>query len=171
MIGIDVVEGRGRLVQDEQLDVLGQRLRDLHQLLLADADVHHPGDRVLVQADPLQQSGGGGVGLVPVDDAAAGALVAEEDVLGDGQVRAQRQFLVDDDDAALFALPDVGELADLAVEVDLAGVGAVRVHPGQHLHQRRFAGAVLAADGVDLLPTHRQADVLQRLHAGEFLGY
>ena len=49
-------------------------------------------------------------------------------------------------------------------------VGAVRVHPRQHLHQRRLAGAVLAADRVDLAAAHRQVDVLQRLDAGEGLG-
>ena len=67
-----------------------------------------------------QQLGGLGVGPVPVDQAAAGPLVAEEDVLGDRQVRAERQLLVDDDDAALLAVADAGELARLAVEDDLA---------------------------------------------------
>ena len=36
--GVLVVQGRGRLVEDQQLDVLGQRLGDLDQLLLADAE-------------------------------------------------------------------------------------------------------------------------------------
>ena len=36
------LQARGRLVEDQQLDLLGQRLGDLDQLLLADAEV---GDR------------------------------------------------------------------------------------------------------------------------------
>ena len=39
VLGVALVERRGRLVEDEQLDVLGQRLGDLDELLLADADV------------------------------------------------------------------------------------------------------------------------------------
>jgi hypothetical protein len=77
---------------------------------------------------------------------------------------------MDDHDPALLAVPDAGEGAGLALEDDLAVVGAVRVHPGEHLHQRRLAGTVLAADRVDLAAAHRQVDLLQRLHAGEGLG-
>ena len=40
--------------------------------------------------------------------------------------------------------------AGLALEEDLALVAAVRVDAAEHLHQGRLAGAVLAADGVDL---------------------
>ena len=45
----------GGLVEDEQLDVLGQRLGDLDQLLLADADVLDLGVGVLVEPDPGEQ--------------------------------------------------------------------------------------------------------------------
>ena len=45
--GVLVVQRRRRLVEDEQLDLLGQRLGDLDELLLADADVDDLGDRVV----------------------------------------------------------------------------------------------------------------------------
>ena len=90
--------------------------------------------------------------ITPAD----GVLVAEEDVLGDGQHGHQREFLVDDPDAAPLAGPDVLEVAGPAVEDDLAVVAAVRVDPAEHLHQRRLAGAVLTADGVDLAAAHRR---------------
>ena len=48
----------------------------------------------------------------------------------------------------------------LAVVDDLAVVAAGRVDPGQHLHQRRLAGAVLTADRVDLAAADVQGDVL-----------
>ena len=61
--GVVVVQRGGRLVQDEQLHVLGQRLGDLDQLLLADAELADRGRRVLVEADPAEQLGRVGVGL------------------------------------------------------------------------------------------------------------
>ena len=70
-VGVVVVERGGRLVEDQQLDLLAERLGDLDQLLLADAEVLDRGERVLPQADPGQQLDGPVVGLVPVDDAAA----------------------------------------------------------------------------------------------------
>ena len=39
VLAVVFVQGRGRLVQDQQLDVLAQRLGDFDQLLLADAQV------------------------------------------------------------------------------------------------------------------------------------
>src|SRR6185312_10888526 len=67
-------------------------------------------------------------------------------------------------------VPDTVEADRGAVEDDLAVVAAGGVDAGEHLHQRRLACAVLAADRVDLAPADRQAHVLQRLDAGEGLG-
>src|SRR5665648_779094 len=103
-----------------------------------------------------------GVGPVPVDDAVRGALVAQEDVLGDRQVGAQRELLVDDHDAVVLAVPDPAELDRLALEGDLAVIGAVRVHPGENLHQGGLACPVLPADRVNLPRADRERDVLQR---------
>ena len=170
MIGVLVVEGRGRLVEDEQLHALRERLRDLDELLLADADVLDLGGRVLFQADTREELLRLLVGLVPVDEAERALdLVVEEDVLGDRQVRAERQLLVDDDDALRLAVAQVVEVHGLVFEDDLALVGAGRVDAREHLHEGRFAGAVLAADGVDLAALDLERDVLQRLDAGERL--
>ena len=46
----------------------------------------------------------------------------------------------------------------LAVEQDLAGVGPVQ--PGQDVHQRALAGAVLAEQGVDLAGAQVEVDVV-----------
>ena len=85
-------------------------------------------------------------------------------------MRHQREFLVDDDDAFLLAVMDAGETALLALVADVAVVAAVRIDAGQHLHQRRLAGAVLADDGVDVAALDHQVDVLQRLDARKRLG-
>ena len=58
VLAVALVErGRG-LVEDQQLDVLGQRLGDLDQLLLADADVADERVGVLVEAHAGQQLDG-----------------------------------------------------------------------------------------------------------------
>ena len=56
---------------------------------------------------------------------------------------------MDDADAEVFAIADALEMALLALEKDRAFIAALRIDPAQHLHQRRFARAVLANDGVD----------------------
>ena len=53
-----VVEGRRRLVEDEEAHVLRQRLGDLDELLLADADVHDPSLGSLAQPDAGQEVAG-----------------------------------------------------------------------------------------------------------------
>ena len=171
VVGVLVVEGRGGLVEDEQLDALRQRLGDLDQLLLADADVADLGGRVLLETDAGEELRGLLIGLVPVDEAERALdLVVEEDVLRDGEVGTQSELLVDDDDALGLAVADVAELDHLVLEDDVALVGAVRIDPGEHLHQGGLASPVLAADRVDLATRDLEGDVLQGLDAGEGLG-
>src|SRR5690606_33935500 len=134
-------ETGGGLVEDEELDFLRQRLGDFDQLLLAHADIGDQRVGVLVEADFLQERPGAVAGLVPVDHAAGGALVAQIDVLGDRQQRHQRQLLVNDDDALLLAVADGFEVLFLALIDDLAFIGAVWIDPREHLHQGGFAGA------------------------------
>ncbi len=111
VLGVAVVERRGGLVEDEQLHVLRERLRDLDELLLAHAKLADGRGGVLVEAHPVHQLGGLVIGAVPVDEAKASApLVAEEDVLGHREVRDQRELLVNDDDASALGIVDAAEL-------------------------------------------------------------
>ena len=169
MGGVGVVEGGGRLVQDEELDVLGEGLGDLHELLLADADVLDLGVGVLVQPYLRQDLPGLLTGFHPIDDASGGYLVAEVEVLDDRQFGDQRELLVDDRDARVLRLSDVTELDKLVVEMDLAFVRTEGVYAGQHLHQRRLTGAVLADDAMNLAPLHLEGHVLKGLHPRELL--
>jgi hypothetical protein len=139
-------------------------------LLLADADVGDQRVRILVQPDLAQQRGGLRADLVPVNDAVARLLVAEEDVLRDGEQRDEREFLVDDDDAAAFAVVNAGKPAFLPEEMDVAGIAAMRVDARKHLHQGRLAGAVLADDGEYFGLADIETDILERLDAGKGLG-
>ena len=70
-------------------------------------------------------------------------FAAEVDVLGDRQIRRQRQFLVDDGDAVRFRRQRPVDMDRLAVDEDFRP-GVRDVGPGQDFHQRRLSGAVLA---------------------------
>ena len=72
----------------------------------------------------------------------AGRLVAEHDVLGDGEDGDEHEVLVDHADAGRDGVAGTGEVLDLVVEQDLALVGPVEAV--EHVHQRGLAGAVLA---------------------------
>ena len=78
----------------------------------------------LLQANDCEQLVRFCVGFVPVDVHRAPALVAEEHVFRNGEIRHQRQLLMDDDDAGFFAVADLLKMADLAVIYDFAAVAA-----------------------------------------------
>ena len=69
-------------------------------------------------------------------------LAAEEQVLRGVEVVGQRQRLVDRLDAVAACVAGRADLDLLAVDEDLAAVGVVGA--GEHLDQRRLAGAVVA---------------------------
>ncbi len=170
VFAVILVQRRSRLVQDQQLDVLAQRLGDLDQLLLADAQILDLGGGVDAELDLLQHLVGLLDGLVPVDQEALPDLVAEENVLVDRQLGEKRQLLIDDGDADLFAVGDALEFLNLAAEQDVAVIAAVRPDPAQHLHQGGLACAVLADQAVDLTLGDAKADIVQGLHTGKCLG-
>jgi len=123
-----------------------------------------------VQAHFREQLLGLAVDRIPVDESAAlGHLPAEEEVLRDGQIRNEREFLMNDRDSLVLGILDGPELDFLTIEDDRALVVAVGVDTGQDLHQGRLACAVLPANCVDLTCTDIKVDVLEHLHPGEVL--
>ena len=162
---IGLVEAGGGLVQDQQAHPLGERLGNLDQLLLADAEIGDQRVRLLTQADLGQQFPGTPVHRVTIDDAEPRGRVRKEDVLRDRHQRNQRQLLVNDDDPERLGIVDIAKAPLLAVEGDRALIAAVGIDPAQHLHQRRLAGAVFAHQRVNLAGLDGEIDVAQRLHA------
>nr|WP_255272049.1 hypothetical protein [Actinomadura madurae] len=76
----------------------------------------------------------------------AARLAAEQQVVGDGQLRHQAQLLVDDREPAFPGVAGPGEGHRDAVEDDLAPVGPLDA--GENLDQGGLAGAVLAGQHV-----------------------
>src|SRR5690606_2102106 len=98
MLGVVLVERGGGLIEDEQLHILVERLGDLDELLLADAEVLDRDIGILVESDAGEQLGGALLLRHPVDRTETADLIAEEDVLGDGELGNERELLVDDHD-------------------------------------------------------------------------
>ena len=106
VFAVVLVQGRGGLVEDEQLDVAAHGLGDLDELLLSDAEILHQGIGAHVEPDLAEHLGGLLDRLVPVHRDPAPDLVAEEDIVVDGHVGDEGELLVDDGDADLFAVGD-----------------------------------------------------------------
>ena len=95
-------------------------------------------------------------------------LVAEHDVLGDGEDGDEHEVLVHHADAGRHGVARAGEVLDVVVEQDLALVGLVQAV--EHVHQRGLAGAVLAEQAVDLAGLDREVDVVVGDQGAEPLG-
>ena len=91
----------------------------------------------------------------------------EDEVVGDTQVRRQRELLVDHGDPQLLGVARPVEADRLAIQLDLAVVPALGL--GEQLHEGRLAGAVLAGDRVHLAGPDVQVDAVDGRHAGKAL--
>ena len=166
---LGVVERGRRLVHDQHARVERQRLGDLHHLLLGDRQPADDRARIERQAHVIENGRRLAVELVFVEQEAERALgfAADENILRDGQMIHQLQFLMNDPDSRRLSLARTGEIDRSAVVKD--GPAVLDVDAGQDLHQRRFAGAVLAHQRVNLAGHELEPDVAQRAHAGEGL--
>ena len=124
-----------------------QHLQDLDALLLADRQV---GDlRVGIDGEPVFARQPRQLGARRGE--AAGqqrpALGAQHQVLQHGEGVDQHEMLVHHADAVGDRVVRAVHAHRLAVDADLAGIGAIE--PVEDAHQRRLAGAVLADDAGD----------------------
>ena len=118
--------------------------------------------RAEISRDPLA----GGIGVEGAGE--AGGLVAEHDVLGDGEDRDQHEVLVDHADPGRHGVAGPGEVLDDVVEHDLALVGLVEAV--EDVHQRGLAGAVLTQQAVDLAGQDLERDPVVGHQRAEALG-
>ncbi len=100
LVGLLRGEHRGGLVEDQHLRVAGEGLDDLDPLLHAHGEVLDDRVGVDVEAEALGDLAHPGAGRLEVEGAGeAGRLVAEHDVLGDGEDRDEHEVLVHHADA------------------------------------------------------------------------
>ena len=168
LVGLLRREHRGRLVEDEHPRVAGERLDDLDALLHADGEVVDERVGVDVEAEPLGDLAHLRARRRQVEPPAGlRLLVAEHDVLGDGEDGDEHEVLVHHADAGRHRVAGAGEVLDLVVEEDLALVGLVQAV--EHVHERRLACTVLTEERVDLSSLDGEVDVVVGDQAAESL--
>ena len=126
----------------------------------------HPGARIDREPELIGELAhlGGGC-LVVEQNAPAGRLGGEDDVLGHGHHRDEHEVLVHHPDAVPDRVAGGGERDRLAVQEDLAFVCVVEAV--DDVHQRRLAGPVLAEQGVHLTAPDVEVDAVVGDDAGE----
>ncbi|MNS28098.1 hypothetical protein D3C72_600640 [compost metagenome] len=157
----------GGFVEGNHMGATGQRLGDFHQLPLPQGQAPD----FLLRVNLIGQAFEAGQRLLAqgaaIDQAKTGRQMPEKQVLGHGHFRHQMQLLVDHRDATADAVG--GGLEVHRPLADLQGSAAGYVGPAEDFQQRRFAGTVLAHQGMNLPRMGDEADAVQRLHPGKGL--
>ena len=165
-----LAQGGGRLVENQQLRLVRQRLRDGDQLPLGDGQVAGESGRPDIDAKLGEDGLGPAVHFAPVDQPAPfRQIVSEQDILRRRQIGADRDLLVDDADAGGAGGERVGERDLAPLEADRALVG--RKDSAADADQGRLPGAVLADEGMHLAAGHGEAHPLQGAHTPEALAH
>ncbi len=163
-LGIGVGKHRGRLVEDDDARPVGECLGDLHDLLVGDCQASGVDGGVDVEAETFEDFAGCLAQPAVIDDA---RQAPEKDVLRDGQVGRQRQFLMDNRNTPAGGAPRAGVLHRLAVNAD--GPGGRLHFAGKHAHQCGFSRAVLTDQRMDFAGPQVEVDALQGLYSAKVL--
>jgi hypothetical protein len=161
-IGLVLRQAARRLVEDDQLCALPDRRRDLQHLLLADGQVRNGALDVERNADLDQHCGRAPAHLGAREESASRRQRPEAKVLGDRQVLAERQFLVDHRHAGGEGRGRSSEVHGVSVDLDAPLVRLVDA--GDELAERALPRAVFAAEGVTGARRDLEADAIERRH-------
>ncbi len=168
LLDLALVEGGGGLVEDEHARVDVGGAGDGDELLDGDGAVGERAIDVEVEAEAGEGGAGAHAGVVPADEAQAGALAAEADVFRDGEVGDEVDLLVNGADAGGLGLARGARVDGFAVNEGLAGVA--RVDAGEGFDERAFARSVLAHERVDLAGARAEVHAVERDDARETFG-
>src|SRR5215467_10891771 len=94
---------------------------------------------------------------------------AEDDVFGHGHRLDQHEVLVDHADAERDCIMRRTDVAHLALNYDLTGIGSIETV--SDTHRRRLARAVLAHDGMDRSRLYDDVDMIVGQNIAEALSY
>ncbi len=160
-------EHRGRLVEDEDLGAAEEHLEDLDPLALTDAELRHLGVEVKFGADTRHQLVEPRPGRPKVDYPAMRRFAPQNDVLEHREVVGEHEVLVHHADPGVDRVARRAHVESIPVDRDAARVRLV--HPVEGFHEGRLPSAVLANDGVNRAPSHRQVDIVVGDHPGNRL--
>ena len=170
MLDVGRPEAARRLVQHEHGAAHRERARDLDDLLRRGREA--PGRRIereVIVAELGQRRAGDLAHASPVEHAKTRGLDAQGDVLNDGEVGRERQFLLDHRDAGVPCLTWIVRRVRTAANRHDAGIWPERAR--QDGHQRALAGAVLTDEAADLARRNRQIHASQRDGGPKPLGH
>src|SRR5262245_60132150 len=153
-----------RLVHDQEARTRREGLCDLEQLPIRHTESTDRRARPDVDFEPIEDSLGFPTHGAPIDRTpAVPQMPAGEDVLGDGQVGEDRRLLVHRDDPETVCCLRVADVDEVPVDANLALVGLD--DPGEDLHQRGLAGAILTDERMDGAGLDGEADIGQCIDA------
>ena len=167
---VDLLRGQhsGRLVEDQDLVVAVQHLQDLNALLHTNRDIADQCIRVHAQAVLFAQGHYLFACLSLLQKAHPVGFHAQNDVVQHAEAFYQLEVLVHHADAQCICIIGIADGNLLAVFADLTSFRLVQAK--QHAHQRTFAGAVLAQQGMYLAFAQLQGDIVVCLDPRELLG-
>ena len=148
------------LIEDEHLRIGAHTFCDFHQLLFANRETATCTQRIQRDADPGQHRAGLSQHARAVQQTRTRPLPTQQQVFSHGQVGEYRQFLEHRGNAGCARCRRIAQRHRSPVHQNFAFVGLV--NPCEQFHQRRFAGAVFACDGMDGSRFSHKIHVLQR---------
>ncbi|MDF2666711.1 MAG: hypothetical protein K0R81_2561 [Microbacterium sp.] len=151
---------RRRLVEDDDARVAIQHLEDLDTLTHPDAEIRGLRIDRNREARPLGELAHLAAGTGCVDEHRRAGLVGEDDVLPHPEGGSEQEVLVDDADPGGLRVARRAERHRTVVDLDRPLIGALL--PGEDLHERRFARAVLADHGMHAPRADREIDPVVR---------
>ena len=167
---VDLLRGQnsGGLIKDQDLVVAVEHLQDLNTLLHTNRDITDECIGVHTQAVLLAQGHDLLAGLSLLQKAQLIGLHAQNDVIQHAEAFHQFEVLMHHADAQRICIVGVADGDLLAVLEDLTGLRLVQAE--QHAHQRTFASAVFAQQGMYLALAQLQGDIIVCLDSRELLG-
>src|SRR5262249_24202689 len=167
--GLGHAESGGRLIEGGPPAIPQHRLGNGYRLTLPTGKARHPLPHRSKGADPeaLEHLLGGHLHVSLVEHDARDAFAAEEHVLYDIEVVAQREVLIHDLDAQCSGVTRA--VYHCPVPVELVGARVDRVRPTDALGERGLAGAVVTDEGHYLAGPGLEVDILQHVHGAEAL--
>ena len=165
---VDVTAGerRGRLVEEKNARLAIDRPGDLDLLLDREVEVANLVVEVDIEAECVEMSAKRDFGgALPDHRRRPNRRIREEHVVENGQIADQRHLLERGLDAKRVRGARGAEAAEAAGNLEVAPIGLDQT--GEQLDDRRFAGAVLAEEGVNGTRRDTKRDIIDRNRGAE----
>ena len=164
-------EGRGNLVEYEDAKPALERAGNRNKLALVDTQGFQRGAGINGETDFCQVLDRRAMLGTPVDQPGASTFIgnSKQKVLGNSEIWNEHGNLMHTADAVLDRLARMGKPDRIAVEDNFTRIGDVIA--GEHADQGRFAGTVLADEGMNFTRSEIDAHAIDSDHRSKTLGY